>query len=115
MTRAAQVREGKETLQAKYIHFDTGNALTIMPPTSPGQRRSICACRQHFMQRSREDGMSEIEQKVAEAANAIAWVWEHRERLAELPKTRRKALWSQIGKVASLCANVREFARLHEA
>jgi len=59
--------------------------------------------------------MSEIEQKVAEAANAIAWVWEHRERLAELPKTRRKELWRQIGKVASLCANVREFARLHEA
>jgi hypothetical protein len=36
--------------------------------------------------------MSEIEQKVAEAAQAIAWVWEHRERLAELPETRRKAL-----------------------
>ena len=58
--------------------------------------------------------MSEIEQKVAEAAKAIAWVWEHRESLAGLPKTRRKALWKEIGMVASLCANVREFARLHE-
>jgi len=58
--------------------------------------------------------MSEIEQKVAEAAIAIAWVWEHRASLAELPKARRKALWKEIGKVASLCTNVREFGRLHE-